>query len=179
MLGKRAQTEDFLGDLVPALVIIAIAMVIGSVMSSAHISTIEARAAVANIKLNSLDIFSLLHSPVDVGGYKDFSDLLMSLAEAYENRDDEFFKSSSLARMGSEYAECSKVFEDEMDRFFGGKRWTVSVFEIQDMGTYPQKKIFACERLGVEGLQDVKFSEAYLPSSGFTAYKVLVGWKNE
>jgi len=130
MLGKRAQTEDFLGDLVPALVIIAIAMVIGSVMSSAHISTIEARAAVANIKLNSLDIFSLLHSPVDVGGYKDFSDLLMSLAEAYENRDDEFFKSSSLARMGSEYAECSKVFEDEMDRFFGGKRWTVSIFEI-------------------------------------------------
>lgn len=177
MLGKRAQVEDYFADFLLGAIVIVVALFIGTALSAMHTSEVEARVNLVAVQFNGMDVFSLMRMPVD--SYGDFAHLAVSIAEAYEAKDSEFFEFGGIARLGSEYAGCGENFEKAVNNFFGGKKWIVSIFEVQDPGAYPQKKIFECSRLGVEGLKDVRFSEAYLPSSGFTAYRILVGWKNE
>lgn len=179
MLGKRGQAEDFLSDLIPAVLVIVLALGLGTFFSATHSKDLEGEINVAAVKFNGMDAFAFLRMPVDVKGYADMAHLLTAVSEAYESRDMKALESAKITRMGSEYAECSEIFMKEADRFFVGKRWTVSVSEVQDPNVFPQKKIFSCENLGVEPMEGFFFSEVFLPSSGFTAYRVLVGWKNE
>lgn len=179
MLGKGGQAEDFLSDLIPAVMVIVLALGLGTFFSATHSRDLEAEVNVAAVEFNGMDAFAFLRMPVDVEGYADMAHLLTSVSDAYEGRDMKSFESAKIARMGSEYAECSEVFMREVDRFFGGKRWVVYISEVQDRDVFPQKKIFSCENIGVEPFEGFFFSEAFLPSSGFTAYAVLVGWKNE
>ncbi len=184
---KRAQTEDFISDLLPAVVIVVIAVVIGSVLSVGHGSDVKGSINAAAVAFDSTDMFSFLHSPSGVAGYGNFADLLVAISEAYELKDKQFFEGGSIARMGSEYAECSEGFEKSVDGFFNGKRWFISVFEVTQKGVFPQKKIFECNSMGLQEVplfvsgsdEGIRFSEAYLPASGFTAYRVLMGWKDE
>ena len=127
MLGKKGQTEDFLADFLPAAVLIVISLVVGSVLSASNTDEVESKVNLAAVRFNGMDAFALLHSPVE--GYPDFAGLLVAVAEAYEKRDLEFFEKSGMARLGSEYAECSEGFEGVMNRFFVNKGWTISVFE--------------------------------------------------
>lgn len=177
MLGKRGQTEDFIGDLIPAIVIIVIGLFIGTFLSSSHTSKVEDRVNLAAVRFNGMDIFALLHMPVEK--YGDMAGLLAVISEAYERKDKAFFESGAVASLGQDYSVCGPEFESIVGKFFENKRWSVYIFEVADKDVLPQKKIFECRHLGVEAEDNMKFSEAYLPASGFTAYQVLVGWKNE
>lgn len=177
MLGKRGQTEDFIGDLIPAIVIIVIGLLVGTFLSSSHTSRIEAKVNLAAVAFNGMDILAFLHMPVE--GYGDLAGLLAVIAEAYEGKDKAFFESGDMASLGEEYSVCGPGFEAVAGKFFDNKKWVVYVFEVAEKGVLPQRKVFECRHLGVEAEENMRFSEAYLPASGFTAYRVLAGWKNE
>ncbi len=182
MSGKRGQSEDFFGDLIPAIVIIVLALAIGTMLSISSAGRIEGSVKSASVSFDGPDVLALLHSPVE--SYGDVAHLLAVVSDAYETGDAEAV--SGMARFGSDYAECNEGFETAVGGFFSGKRWAVSVYEVVDPDDYSDgKMIFKCGSL--ESFADpaiavgtgIHRSEAYLPSSGFTAYKVSMGWKDE
>lgn len=177
MLGKRAQTEDFFADFLPALIIVIIALFVGTALSAGHTSDVERSVDNKSMSFNGMDVLSLMHMPVE--GYGNFAHLVASIAEAYENNDAEFFESSDFAVRGSEYAECGEGFESVVGEFFGEFFWEIKIYEVQDVDEDrdSQKMIFSCRQVSWEEL-DMKYSETYLPASGFTAYRIEMGWES-
>lgn len=183
MSGKSGQSEDFLGDLIPAIVIIVLALAIGTTLSISNERRMEASLRSMSVSFEGTDILALLHSPV--GGYGNVAHLLAVVADAYESGNAAALD-EGMVRFGSDYAECDAGFERVVGGFFSGKMWIVSVYEVVDPAVASEGRvIFKCDHLrtlaepAVLAGAGVHYSEAYLPSSGFTAYKVSMGWKDE
>ncbi len=123
MSDKRGQTEDFLGDFVPAIVIIVIAVIIGGVLSSSHTDKVEEQVNLAAVKFNSMDAFAFLRMPVESG---DMASVIASTVDGIEAKDNSVFE-SGFALQGAEFSVCGPAFEQQAEKFFNSKRWEIVV----------------------------------------------------
>ncbi|MFH0752798.1 MAG: hypothetical protein V1914_04365 [archaeon] len=183
MLGKRGQSEDFFADLIPAIVIIVIALVIGTAFSIFYTGIVDEEIKISSENFNGGDIFALLHGPVE--GYGNVAHLLTVIADGYAGGS-EILVPESMVRIGSEYSECGEEFESVVEKFFVGEGWIISIVEVVGTDVVSEGRvIFKCDHMNTLAEPAIlvgtgmHWSEVYLPSSGFTAYKVLVGWKDE
>lgn len=127
---KKGQIEDFFSDLIPAIVVVVIALVIVSVVGARHDNSVKVSFESDMARLSASDLNTLMRAPSMLEGYDNMAEVFVLLSEAANDKESWVWDNGLLKEDG--YVLCDGELYDYLNDYFSAYHdWSLNVGEVR------------------------------------------------
>ncbi|MFH1638178.1 MAG: hypothetical protein ABIB71_07160 [Candidatus Woesearchaeota archaeon] len=135
---KKGQVEDFFADLIPAVVVVVIALLVISLAGVLHRNKVEATFESDLARLSSSDLNVLMRSPADIDALKahgydiEVADAIVLFSDAVKDREKYSWLWEEKVLKGEDTVSCDDELYAFLDDYFSGYySWNILTPEIR------------------------------------------------
>lgn len=131
-ISKKGQIEDFFSDLIPAIIIVVIALVIISVVDAKHDNSVRVAFESDMARMSASDLNTLMRSPSILEGYDNMGEVFVLLSEAVNDREKYEWLWDGKMLKGDDTVFCDDKLFNYLDDYFAGYySWNILTLDIR------------------------------------------------